>query len=172
MSQSQRRLFCFGLGYSARALGRQLLDEGWQVAGTTRSEASAERLRAEGFEIHLFDKDRPLADPAAALGAASHLLSSVPPEEAGDPVIEQHRAAILSCAGLEWIGYLSTVGVYGGHDGAWIDESAELRPKSTRSVRRVAAEQAWLDFAARSAALISPSVTSWRRLRFSRQSRS
>ena len=149
MSQSPHRLFCFGLGYSARALGRQLLGEGWQVAGTTRAEETAERLRAEGFEVHLFDRERPLADPAAALGAASHLLSSVPPDEAGDPVVDQHRDDILSCAGLAWIGYLSTTGVYGDRDGGWVDEDSALEPTGSRGARRVAAEQAWLGLAGR-----------------------
>ena len=58
------RLFCFGLGYSALALARRLLAEGWTVAGTTRSRAKADRLAGEGIEVFLFDRDRPLEDPA------------------------------------------------------------------------------------------------------------
>ncbi len=45
---------------------------------------------------------------------------------------------------LQWIGYLSTVGVYGNHDGAWVDETAQCRPVSKRSVMRVKAETDWL----------------------------
>jgi nucleoside-diphosphate-sugar epimerase len=45
---------------------------------------------------------------------------------------------------LEWIGYLSTVGVYGDHGGGWVDETSECRPVSKRSAMRVAAEQDWL----------------------------
>ncbi len=45
---------------------------------------------------------------------------------------------------LRWIGYLSTVGVYGDHSGGWVDETSECRPVSRRSVMRVAAEQEWL----------------------------
>ena len=90
------RLFCFGLGYSARVLGLRLLARGWRVAGTVRSPEVAAGLRAEGFEAHLFDRERPLADPAAALAGATHLLSSVPPDEAGDPVLDVHREDILA----------------------------------------------------------------------------
>ena len=153
MPQASHRLFCFGLGYSARALGTRLLAEGWQVAGTTRSEASAEALRAEGFEVHLFDRDRPLAAPAEALGAATHLLSSVPPDEAGDPVLDQHRDAILACESLVWIGYLSTTGVYGDREGGWVDEESAQEPTGARGQRRLDAERAWLALEGRPAHL-------------------
>jgi len=53
----------------------------------------------------------------------------VAPEEAGDPVLNAARAAFVAqMPALEWIGYLSTVGVYGNYDGAWVDETAERRP--------------------------------------------
>ena len=144
MSDTASRLFCFGLGFSARTLGRRLLATGWQVAGTTRSEASAETLRAVGFEVHLFDRGAPLAAPAEALGAATHLLSSVPPDAEGDPVLDAHRADILACGSLTWIGYLSTTGVYGDRDGGWVDEDSALEPTGTRGQRRLDAERAWL----------------------------
>lgn len=143
-------LFCFGLGYSAAALARRLAAKGWRVAGTARSPEAVERLAAQGFDATLFSGQEPGPQVPEMLAAASHVLVSAAPDEAGDPVLHHHEADLANAANIGWIGYLSTVGVYGGHDGAWIDESAELRPKSTRSVRRVAAEQAWLDFAARS----------------------
>ena len=153
MTATTTRLFCFGLGFSARRLGQRLLAAGWQVAGTTRSEASAEALRSEGFEVHLFDRGAPLAAPAAALGAATHLLSSVPPDAEGDPVLDEHRADILACQSLEWIGYLSTTGVYGDRDGGWVDEDSALEPTGTRGQRRVDAERDWLELAERPAHL-------------------
>lgn len=140
-----QRLFCFGLGFSARALARRLLARGWQVAGTVRSEASAEALADEGVELFRLARDFPLADPDAALTGTTHLLSSVPPDEAGDPVLDLAGPAIAACRSIAWAGYLSTTGVYGGRDGGWVDEAAELRPSSPRSRRRVAAEAAWLD---------------------------
>lgn len=138
------RLFCFGLGYSALALARTLMPRGWTVAGTIRTEETRQVLAAEGIEAHLFDRGRPLADPGGALAGATHLLSSVPPDDTGDPVLDRHAPAIAAAA-PEWIGYLSTTGVYGDRAGGWVDETGDLRPVGTRGRRRVAAEMAWLD---------------------------
>ena len=139
------RLFCFGLGYSALALARRLGAQGWSIAGTTRSPDTADRLAAEGIEVFLFDRDRPLDDPAGALAGTSHLLTSAPPDGTGDPVLEHHRADIAALEGLAWLGYLSTTGVYGDRGGGWVDEDSALTPTGERGRRRVAAEAAWLD---------------------------
>lgn len=138
------RLFCFGLGFSALTLARRLRAEGWSIAGTTRTAEKAERLRADGIEVHAFDRGRPLDAPATALAGATHVLSSVPPDDAGDPVLDHHAGDIAAAAGgIAWAGYLSTTGVYGDRDGGWVDEEAELRPATRRGRRRVEAEQGW-----------------------------
>ena len=78
-----RRLFCFGLGYTALVLAEALIAEGWSVAGTCQSDDRRRELERRGIAAHVFDRDRPLAD--AALAGATHLLSSVPPgEETGE----------------------------------------------------------------------------------------
>jgi nucleoside-diphosphate-sugar epimerase len=138
------RLFCFGLGYSARRLAERCRARGWQVAGTTRDQDTAEGLRTAGFEMFLFDRDRPLDDPAEALAGTTHLLSSVPPDPEGDGVLDHHGAQIAACDDLRWLGYLSTTGVYGDRDGGWVDEDSALTPTGERGRRRVAAEGAWL----------------------------
>ena len=149
-STTSGRLFCFGLGYCALALARRLQAQGWSVAGTTRSEDKANNLAAEGIEVFLFDRGRPLEDPATALAGTSHLLSSAPPGPevepgTGDPVLDHHRPDIAALKGLAWLGYLSTTGVYGDRDGGWVDEDSALTPTGERGRRRVAAEDAWLD---------------------------
>jgi nucleoside-diphosphate-sugar epimerase len=136
-------LFCFGLGYTALALARRLQAEGWQIAGTCREEARREELARLGIRAWLFDRKRPLADAAAALAGSTHLLSSVPPDEAGDPVLDLHGPDIAARTDLAWIGYLSTTGVYGDRQGGWVDETSELRPTGPRGRHRVAAEAAW-----------------------------
>ena len=140
-----RHLFCFGLGYSALALARRAMADGWTVAGTCRETATRDTLRAEGIAAELFDGGAPLADAAARLGTASHILSSVPPDDAGDPVLRHHDDDLAECAGAEWIGYLSTTGVYGDRGGDWVDEDSELRPTGDRGARRVTAEAGWRD---------------------------
>lgn len=138
-------LFCFGLGFSARALAERAMARGWRVAGTTRDPGKAEALRARGVRAYLFDRDRPL--PPGALDGATHLLASAPPDERGDPVLDPHGAEIAALPGLAWVGYLSTTGVYGDHGGAWVDEASPRVPTSARARRRVAAEDSWLALA-------------------------
>ncbi len=138
------RLFCFGLGYSAMALARRLIAKHWRVAGTCRSAAKADSLREIGIEPFLFDRNAPLADAAAALAGTTHLLSSVPPDAAGDPVIDHHGNDLVRLEGVKWTGYLSTTGVYGDRGGDWVTERDALRPIGPRGRARVAAEEAWL----------------------------
>lgn len=141
----QARLFCFGLGYTARVLAAALMGEGWTVAGTCRDEAARADLAADGIDAFLFDRDRPLDDAAAALGGATHLLSSVPPDADGDPVLARHAGAVAAVEGLAWAGYLSSTGVYGDTGGAPVDESAAVNPTSERGRRRAQAEGGWLE---------------------------
>jgi nucleoside-diphosphate-sugar epimerase len=135
------RLFCFGLGYSARALARSLIAEGWRVAGTSRSAEGARAIRALGAEAHPF----PLDDPAGALAGTTHLLSSAPPGQSGDPVLAAHGEDIARLGGLAWVSYLSATSVYGDRGGAVVDEAAPIAPSSARGKRRARAEQHWLD---------------------------
>ncbi|NQU72727.1 MAG: SDR family oxidoreductase [Rhodospirillales bacterium] len=146
--QPRRRLFCFGLGYSASRLARALIADGWAVAGTCRTAEAAAQLRADGIDAHLFDGVAGMDHMDALLAGATHLLSSVPPEVDGDPVLRLHGADIARCAGLptglKWVGYLSTTGAYGDTGGAWVDEAAPVAPTGDRGKRRVHAERQWL----------------------------
>jgi nucleoside-diphosphate-sugar epimerase len=137
------RLFCFGLGYTALALAGRLMSEGWQVAGTTRGADRQASFAIQGAEVHLFGRDRPLPNPAAMLAGTTHLLTSIPPDEIGDPVLDCHLADLRRCASMEWVGYLGTTGVYGDRGGAWVDESAPVAPTMPRTRRRAAAEDGW-----------------------------
>lgn len=137
-------LFCFGLGFSARHLADRLRTQGWRISGTCRSVEKQAALAKAGIAAHLFDRDHPLENVASLLGDVSHVLSSVPPDALGDPVIDQHRAELAAAAPhLAWIGYLSTTGVYGDRDGDWVDETSPLQPSGERGLRRLKAEQAW-----------------------------
>lgn len=135
-------LFCFGLGYSAETLARSLIAEGWTVSGTCREHSRVGPLRARGFGARVFDRDHPL--DAGALDGVTDILSSVPPDEHGDAVLDLHADDIAAVPGLRWVGYLSTTGVYGSTDGRAAAEDAPLAPSSERGRRRVAAEAQWL----------------------------
>ena len=94
----------------------------------------------------MFDGTRPGEGVREALQAATHVLVSVPPDEGGDPVLQHHAADLAAAPALSWIGYLSTIGVYGDRDGAWVDEDTPTEASSARSRRRVDAEEAWRAF--------------------------
>lgn len=135
-----KTLLSFGHGYSAQALARRLLPLGWTIYGTTRSPDKADALRATGITPLLF----PGADVEQALAQASHILISAGPTEEGDPVLRHLRDQIATrAAQFAWVGYLSTTGVYGDHQGGWVDEGAPLTPSTRRGQWRKDAEEAW-----------------------------
>lgn len=137
-------LFCFGLGYSAAVLARRLAAEGWTVRGTTRKPEKAARLEARGYRLFPFSREQPLGDPAAALDGVTHILTSIAPDEAGDPVLDRHLADLKALPGLAWAGYLGTTAVYGDRQGGWVDEDSVIDPTLARADRRARAEAAWL----------------------------
>ena len=139
------KAFIFGAGYSGKAFAAEGTDRSVRIAGTTRSAEKFGQLRAAGIEPLAFDGESLTGDVAAQLADTTHLIVSIAPGEAGDPVLNAARDAITAAMPkLAWIGYLSTVGVYGDHAGGWVDEESECRPVSRRSVMRVAAESEWL----------------------------
>ncbi|MGC6521435.1 MAG: SDR family oxidoreductase [Candidatus Micropelagos thuwalensis] len=135
-------LFCFGLGYCADYLSAKLIKQGWQVSATCRTSEKAAVLEASGIRpVLLSGKKVTVTD----LGKADHILISVPPEQDGsDPVINFAGAALEALQDqIKWVGYLSTTGVYGDHQGAWIDEETPAGLLSERGQRRVAVEAQW-----------------------------
>lgn len=141
------KLFAFGLGYTALTLIEQHAARFSHVAGTVRSAEKAEILRARGIDAHEFGSPSALA----ALEGADAILASIPPTAHDTPEAVDTALAWLNDAGAQlsagWIGYLSTIGVYGDHDGAWVDETAPTLTRIDRSRRRIIAEAAWLNHA-------------------------
>ena len=142
-------LLAIGLGYSARVLAARLAARGWRVRGSSRTVGGVRALRALGFDAFVFDATGPIGDGDGIVGAATHLLVSAPPETTGDPVLGTLGEALAQAPALTWIGYLSTVGVYGDHGGGWVDETTPAMPTSDRGRARLAAENHWLDFGAK-----------------------
>src|SRR5688572_2023115 len=119
-SRRMSRILIFGPGYTASRIATAL--DGWHVTGIGRAEiGDTEMIRAE-------------------IAAATHILSSVPPEGDGDPVLDRY-GALLGAAPARWIGYLSSTGVYGDTGGAWVDESAPVG--RGRRGARTEADLAW-----------------------------
>lgn len=124
------RLLIFGLGYSATRIAARAAADGALVTATTR----------DGRDGTLRFDDTAAVRPA--LAAATHILSSVPPDGDADPVLASYGETLAG----KWLGYLSSTGVYGDTGGAWVDEGARV---GGRRPARAAADLAWLALGAR-----------------------
>ncbi len=137
-------LLFFGFGFCAAHLAPLLQGENWHLKATCRDDEKAAQLRGLNIEPVRLD-DKPLS--ADMLSGIQHILLSAAPSETGDPALPLLASALHETAAqMKWLGYLSTTGVYGDHDGAWIDEETPPGPISARGQRRVAAEAAWAEF--------------------------
>jgi nucleoside-diphosphate-sugar epimerase len=141
-------LFAFGLGFCAQALAARLSAKGWQIAGTARDQGKIGQLAAKDYEVARFAGEPANREVPKLLQGTTYLLHSIPPGPEGDPVLAHYRDEIAAIQSLRWVGYLSTVGVYGDQEGRWVDETIAPRPNSARTEARVSAEKAWLEFGA------------------------
>ena len=135
-----KSMFIFGAGYTAGYLSKTLTEQGWIVYGTTRRQERFDEIAKSGAHPLLID------DPAMSerLSACSHVLISAGPSENGDPTLNAYQSVFVENR-FEWVGYLSTTGVYGGTEGEWVDEDTPLHPTTTRGQQRKLAEEAWSD---------------------------
>jgi len=141
-------LMILGAGFSGKAIAQAAGAHFARISGTTRSAAKADRLATMGIEPLVFDGEAITPELAAAFATVTHLVQSIAPGSSGDPILRLLGNNIKSVMPqLQWIGYLSTVGVYGDHNGAWVDEDTLCKPVSVRSVERVDAENGWLQLA-------------------------
>ena len=136
------QLFCFGLGFSSQALAKRLLPQGWDVSGTVRGEQ--EDSRTKNISVCSFDGSRPTTEISEAISHATHLLITIPPQPSGDVVLENFAEEISRARQLQWIGYISSTGVYGDTQGEWVDESSPLLASTDRNRQRIEVESAWL----------------------------
>ncbi len=141
---TQPHLFCFGLGYSAKFLANFLLAQGWRVSGTHRNLNKCESERANGITAYTFDEGIPLEN-IWDLNTVTHVLISISPTDIGDVVYNQHLNDLKNLPNLRWLGYLSTTGVYGNHDGKWVSEETTPNPSHLRTKKRIEIEKLWLD---------------------------
>ena len=136
----------FGFGFCAAALAPRLQAQNWQLSASCRTPEKAAQLQARNIRPIIWPEAGALLS-ADALTGVSHALISAPPNDAGDPTLASAGEALASIAGdLQWLGYLSTTGVYGDHGGAWIDEDTPAGTIGARGQKRVDAETQWRAF--------------------------
>jgi len=134
-------LLTFGYGFTGQALSRRMMAEGWRVTAVVRSDATATKARAQGV-TPVATEDR--AGLVEALKTATAILITAPPSEAGCPGLNTLIPALAEANAFpDWIGYLSTTGVYGDREGRWVFEAGPLSARSVESARRVSAERDW-----------------------------
>lgn len=138
-----KKLFCFGYGYTASFLSDRLRQFDWQIAGTTTDPEKKVYLKKSGIDAMLFDQNHMINDPVRTFADVTHVLLSIPPGAEGDPVAEIHGLDLADMKHLEWVGYLSTTAVYGNLDGGWADETTPTAPTSRRGSLRTLAEDQW-----------------------------
>jgi nucleoside-diphosphate-sugar epimerase len=151
-------LICFGLGYCAERFIGNYGDGFERVVGTVRGAARAAILNARfagRLKALVFDGISATPEVKGAIGEADTALVSVPPQEHGDAVLAAFGDTLAHARRPRAIVYLSTVGVYGDHGGAWVDEETPPRPKAARSHERLAAEQAWQRHGAQTGARVA-----------------
>ncbi len=139
------KLVIIGFGYSAQAFAAQEGHAFSSITGTVRSVEKAARLGGGRCEVLVFDGLSASDALCERVAQADAVLVSAPPAE-HDPTLACLGEVLAGAQHLRWIGYLSTVGVYGGHDGEWVDEDTPCRPASRRSIQRLAVEEQWLAF--------------------------
>lgn len=146
-------LLIFGLGFTASVIAKRLRAQGWQISATSRGPDAVADMSTLGYAGHVFSSGASVSpELLRAVSQATHILVSIPPGDHGDPVLECFYGELRSSENLQWLGYLSTIGVYGDHGGNWIDETTPATPQSVRSKRRLTAEQDWQAFAKHTAA--------------------
>ena len=139
MEFTVNHLLCFGFGFSARALAARLDRREWKIFATSRDAEGIAEINAQGFH------GLPFASSLQIAADVTHLLISAPPGEHGDPVLQWFQAQLQELSkSLKWLGYLSTMGVYGDRRGEWVDEDSPLEPTTARGQRRLEAERSWL----------------------------
>ena len=142
----QKRLFCFGSGFTGSALVREIQARGWAASGTSRENSHKEVWADIGVQLHRFNEQEVSKAIEKGVREASHILVTIPPQkEDGDVVLKHCQKALAGSSQLQWLGYLSTTGVYGNRDGDWVDETSELKPEFDHQRRRVQAEEQWRD---------------------------
>ena len=140
-------LLLFGCGFAGKALARRVLGEGWRVSAALRRLEA--RQEAEQAQIQALDAGN-LDALAEAVRVADAILITAPPGPGGCPGFSALSPILLNGpTRAQWIGYLSTTGVYGDHAGRWVFETSTAKAQSIEGARRAGAEHDWLGLAQR-----------------------
>lgn len=139
------RILIFGFGFTTEAFWRFASSRFEAGLATVRSPEKATRLKSGSLDVAILNEHQADDKIADELNRADCVLVSIGPDQNGDPVLRRFADVIANSKSISWIGYLSTIGVYGDHQGAWVDETAPLNPSHQRTENRVRVEKDWLE---------------------------
>jgi nucleoside-diphosphate-sugar epimerase len=139
------KILIFGFGFTSKTCSALLKQQSESIVVTVRSKEKRDALREQGLDAYCFNGFQFDAELTNEIALATHIIVSAPPDDAGDPTLRCFMQHIQKSTQLQSIIYLSTIGVYGNFDGAWIDETTKPNAVSLRATRRLEAEQAWLN---------------------------
>ncbi len=132
------RLLIVGCGdIGARILAR--VRDRFRVVATTTTPQRIAQLRALGAVPLVVNLDR-RATLSRLRGVAARVVYLAPPPYGARDLRGRRLIAALGTQATRFV-YVSTTGVYGDAQGAWLDETARCSPATERAMRRLDAEQ-------------------------------
>jgi len=135
---NKNKFLILGCGYSGSYFAKTIKKFGCTVLTSSRS-------ASKDPNSFIFNSENGVVPDDKIFDGVTHILSSIPPDKNGnDPVLESLQTKIKDLP-LEWIGYLSTTGVYGNTKGDWVSEINEPNPLQKRSHNRLNCEKKWIE---------------------------
>ncbi len=134
---SKKKFLIFGCGFSGSFFANEIRKLGCKALTTSRS-------KKNDPNSFIFDSENNLFPSEKIFDGVTHVLSCIPPSKNGnDPVLKIFKSKLLSLS-LDWVGYLSTTGVYGNTHGEWVSEEDDPNPLQERSQKRLNCEKEWI----------------------------
>ena len=135
---NKNKFLVFGCGFSGSFFAKKIRKLGCTALTSSRSE----KKDPDSF---VFNSESSIAPNKKIFDGVTHILSCIPPDKNGnDPVLKSLKNKLESLS-LEWVGYLSTTGVYGNTNGGWVSESDQPKPLQKRSHKRLNCEKEWIE---------------------------
>ena len=138
LQENKNKFLIFGCGFTGSFFAKTIRELGCTALTSSRSE----KKDSNSF---IFNSEYGILPDEKIFDGVTHVLSCIPPDKNGkDPVLGSLKKK-LQCLSLEWIGYLSTTGVYGNTKGNWVSENSKPNPLQKRSHKRLNCEKEWIE---------------------------
>ena len=133
----KNKFIVFGGGFSGDYFAKSIRKLGCTALTSSRSANNDPNS-------FIFNTEKNLLPEDSIFDGVTHILSCIPPDKNGkDPVLKSLKNKIKNLS-LNWVGYLSTTGVYGNTNGDWVYEKDQPNPFQERSQKRLDCEKEWI----------------------------